>query len=70
MVLTTLLGGGVESLSDLWVHLDGQALLLHQLVIALIDFLRDPVSEYALQHRGAHIPYPLLRQLGDLTANW
>ena len=41
--------GRVERLGDLWVHIDGQFLLLDELGVALVDALVDPVEE-----RGAY----------------
>ena len=66
LLLTAGLGGGLEGLEDLRVHLDVQVLLDGDLLIPLLDPVLHPTGEHALQHRGADVANPILGDLADL----
>ena len=66
LLLTAGLGGGLEGLEDLRVHLDVQVLLDGDLLIPLLDPVLHPAGEHALQHRGADVANPILGDLADL----
>ena len=62
-VLTGDLSGGHESGVDVWVHLNGQLLLLHNLLIALFHSCKRPVSKGPANESVKERDQPLSRQL-------
>ena len=62
-VLTGDLSGGHESGVDVRVHLNGQLLLLHDLLVALLHGLERPVSEGTANESVEEGDQPLSRQL-------
>lgn len=68
LALTAGLGGGIEGLRDLRVHLDGEALLDHELLVPELHLLRDPLREDVSEDGGAHVCNPGLGHLLDLFA--
>ena len=64
--LTTGLGGGLECRGNLWVHLDREAFLNHQLFVSLLNLGLDPVGEGLLEDGVDDVADPLLGHLHDL----
>ena len=62
-VLTGDLGGGHEGGVDVRVHLDGQLLLLHDLLVALLHGRERPVGEGPANEGVEEGDQPLPRQL-------
>ena len=62
-VLTGDLSGGHEGGVDVWVHLNGQLLLLDDLLVALLHGLERPVSEGPANESVEEGDQPLSRQL-------
>lgn len=62
-LLTGDLSGGHEGGVDVWVHLNGQLLLLDDLLVALLHGLERPVSEGPANESVEEGDQPLSRQL-------
>ena len=60
----------MEGSSDLWCHLDHQASLFLDLLIAFLNPVLHPAGEHALEDGGAHVTDPFLRDLMYLLGVW
>ena len=56
-----------ERSCDLWVKVDHEVAFLCNLFIAILDLLRDPLSEVVTSKRVDHVDDPLTRKLGHVA---
>ena len=57
-------------MEDLWVDVDGQLLLLDELLVAALDDGLGPVGEGLPDERVAEVDEPLPRELAELLLLW
>jgi hypothetical protein len=65
-ILTADGRGSLKNGCHLWVHLNAQIFLHHDLLVPGLHLRFDPATELLLQDRGANIRKPLLRYLWEL----
>ena len=56
----------MESLEDVWVHLNEKILRRCHLVVTIVDLVLDPVSEWLANYGGSHVADPLFGKAHDL----
>ena len=61
------MGGGLELGSQLGIHVDHDLLLLRHQGVALLNLLRDPISEALAQHGGTDVDDPLFGDLWNVN---
>ena len=67
-VLTTGLRRGIEGLCYLRIHLDGKALLDHELFVPLLYLKGNPFCERVTKNGSTNVPNPGLWHFLDLFA--
>ena len=65
--LTADIGRATKCCCNLWVKVYHEVTLLSNLVIAILNLLRDPLSEVVTTQGVDHVNDPLSRQLGYIT---